>query len=65
MFGAIVIKANDRTEAENKYGEKAVLDLFEMLSGQHPDSIKNQLEGDTRDCFYILFRNYYSGETNT
>jgi hypothetical protein len=64
MFGAIAIKASDRVEAENKYGEKAVLDLFEILSGQHPDSIKDQLEGDTRDCFYILFRNYYSNETN-
>jgi hypothetical protein len=64
MFGAIVIKASDRAEAENKYGEKAVLDLFEILSGQHPDSIKDQLEGDAKDCFYILFRNYYSNGTN-
>jgi hypothetical protein len=64
MFGAIVIKASDRAEAENKYGGKAVLDLFEMLSGQHPDSIKDQLEGDAKDCFYILFRNYYSNGTN-
>jgi hypothetical protein len=64
MFGAIVIKASDRVEAENKYGKDAVLNLFEILSGNHPDVIKDMLEGEDKDCFNILFRNYYSNETN-
>lgn len=59
MIGAVVIKKEYLAEAKEKYGQSTVDKVFSLMSGQHPDILLNELEGDDKECFLILMRNRY------